>query len=70
MWVSQVVYKRVHVPGVPETIELSILLEEGDTVAEAIKKARATVAREFGELSKPSIDQALKVLEQVEVAFK
>jgi len=43
----------------PEQIRLIIELEEGDTVAEAVKKARITVAREFGELPRHSDTVAL-----------
>ena len=43
----------------PEQIRLVMELDEGDTVAEAIKKARITVAREFGELPRHKDAKAL-----------
>ena len=43
----------------PEQIRLIMDLEDGDTVAEAIKKARITVAREFGELPNHQDSKAL-----------
>ena len=48
----------------PEQIRLIIDLEEGDTVADAIKRARITVAREFGEL--PRHKDAKKLVDHLE----
>jgi hypothetical protein len=43
----------------PEQIRLVVDLNDGDTVAEAVKKCRITVAREFGELPKHYETKAL-----------
>ena len=52
MRVSQIKYRRNKAlrPYEHEHLELVIELNEGDTVADAVKQARVTVAREFGEL--------------------
>lgn len=72
MWVSSVVYKRVKQVAKfePETLELTVLLEEGDRVQDAIARCRATCDREFGETSAQAIEQATAVLRKCEIAFE
>jgi len=62
MKVSKVSYRRTKQVAryEPEVIELEIQLTGRDTVSKAVRLARATVAREFGESPCPKLIASMK----------